>query len=265
MGGRASAPERVGHVPPQAPPLPPSIPPRAFRNRGLFSEKRQQRVTVVVLGDVGRSPRMQYHAMSLASHKVRVSMVGYTGERCIHAVEHNPRVTLHRFDPPLSRGRVSRRLKRSAYVVFAVAKALALTTRLLYELIYKVPRPDVIIVQNPPSLPGLACVWLACWVRGCTMVLDWHNLGFTMFGRGPRHPLVWVTRKAEGFFGRQAGVNIAVSHAMRNWVSCLWGKTRVGGRGEGRGSDCLERTAIRFPWHTFSPRGWVFGHELGKP
>lgn len=228
MGARASAPECVGHAPPQAPPLPPMTPPRPLRNtwrRGVSAREKpgqqQQRVAVVVLGDVGRSPRMQYHAMSLASHKVRVSVVGYTGERCINAIENNPRVTFHRFDPPLSRGRVSRRLKRSAYVVFAVAKALALTVRLLYELIVKVPRQDAIIVQNPPSLPGLACVWLACCVHRCTMVLDWHNLGFTMFGRGPWHPLVWVTRKAEGFFGRQAGINIAVSHAMRDWVSCM--------------------------------------------
>jgi beta-1,4-mannosyltransferase len=37
-------------------------------------------VQVVVLGDIGRSPRMQYHAISLAKHGARVDIVGYNGE-----------------------------------------------------------------------------------------------------------------------------------------------------------------------------------------
>lgn len=36
-------------------------------------------VQVLVLGDIGRSPRMQYHAMSIAKHGGRVDLVGYQG------------------------------------------------------------------------------------------------------------------------------------------------------------------------------------------
>jgi len=36
-------------------------------------------VQVLVLGDIGRSPRMQYHAMSIARHGGRVDVVGYSG------------------------------------------------------------------------------------------------------------------------------------------------------------------------------------------
>ena len=43
---------------------------------------------VLVLGDVGRSPRMQYHALSLAKHMPRVYLIGYRGERCVPAVRH---------------------------------------------------------------------------------------------------------------------------------------------------------------------------------
>lgn len=39
----------------------------------------RDRVTVVVVGDIGRSPRMQYHALSLARHGVEVQLVGYHG------------------------------------------------------------------------------------------------------------------------------------------------------------------------------------------
>lgn len=37
-------------------------------------------VQVLVLGDIGRSPRMQYHAMSIAKHGGRVHLIGYDGE-----------------------------------------------------------------------------------------------------------------------------------------------------------------------------------------
>lgn len=36
-------------------------------------------VQIVVLGDVGRSPRMQYHASSVAQHRGTVEIVGYIG------------------------------------------------------------------------------------------------------------------------------------------------------------------------------------------
>jgi len=53
-------------------------------------------VVVIVLGDLGRSPRMQYHALSLLQHGHDVSLVGYTGEKLIPALleytdhHHNP-------------------------------------------------------------------------------------------------------------------------------------------------------------------------------
>ena len=37
------------------------------------------RVGVVVLGDLGRSPRMQYHVQSLVSHGYLVDFIGYQG------------------------------------------------------------------------------------------------------------------------------------------------------------------------------------------
>jgi beta-1,4-mannosyltransferase len=36
-------------------------------------------VQVVVLGDIGRSPRMQYHSASIIQHGGRVELVGYFG------------------------------------------------------------------------------------------------------------------------------------------------------------------------------------------
>lgn len=37
-------------------------------------------VHVLVLGDIGRSPRMMYHALSIAKHGGKVNLIGYLGE-----------------------------------------------------------------------------------------------------------------------------------------------------------------------------------------
>ena len=37
------------------------------------------RYQVLVLGDIGRSPRMQYHALSMGKHGKVVDLVGYLG------------------------------------------------------------------------------------------------------------------------------------------------------------------------------------------
>ena len=38
------------------------------------------RFQIVVLGDIGRSPRMQYHAISISKHGGLVDLIGYKGE-----------------------------------------------------------------------------------------------------------------------------------------------------------------------------------------
>lgn len=50
---------------------------RALRRRDAGTERR---VCVLVLGDIGRSPRMQYHALSLSKHGYTVTFVGYLGK-----------------------------------------------------------------------------------------------------------------------------------------------------------------------------------------
>ena len=45
----------------------------------LLRYKKSNKVNVVVLGDIGRSPRMQYHSISLAKHGYSVEIIGYGG------------------------------------------------------------------------------------------------------------------------------------------------------------------------------------------
>lgn len=51
-------------------------PPRTARDD---TSKPKTTVQILVLGDIGRSPRMQYHALSIAKNGGRVDIIGYHG------------------------------------------------------------------------------------------------------------------------------------------------------------------------------------------
>lgn len=48
--------------------------------------KPRPSVQILVLGDIGRSPRMQYHALSIARHGGQVVIIGYKGENCPNVI-----------------------------------------------------------------------------------------------------------------------------------------------------------------------------------
>lgn len=41
-----------------------------------------EHIQILVLGDIGRSPRMQYHAISIAKSGKKVDIVGFKGLKC---------------------------------------------------------------------------------------------------------------------------------------------------------------------------------------
>ena len=61
------------------------------------------RVTTVVLGDLGRSPRMQYHAEALAAHEVDVDVVACGGSAVHPETRIHPRITCHLLPPTRER------------------------------------------------------------------------------------------------------------------------------------------------------------------
>jgi hypothetical protein len=65
----------------------------------METHQLQKHVVVAVLGDVGRSPRMQYHANSFAGFENvgRVTLLGYEGEECMSIVSENPVISHKRF------------------------------------------------------------------------------------------------------------------------------------------------------------------------
>ena len=57
--------------------------------------KSGNNVCVLVLGDIGRSPRMQYHAISFAREGFTVDVIGYPGSSPIREISENARIQIH--------------------------------------------------------------------------------------------------------------------------------------------------------------------------
>ncbi|EGB10232.1 hypothetical protein AURANDRAFT_23258 [Aureococcus anophagefferens] len=136
---------------------------------------------VVVAGDVGRSPRMQYHALSLAEHGYAVTLVGYAGELCCEAVVAEGRIREVRVGavelPAWLPGLVARALKLALLVArLGLAVRAARRGR----------RAAVVLCQTPPAIPSLAVCWFWARVDGARVVGDWHNLGFSVVEDGAR-------------------------------------------------------------------------------
>jgi beta-1,4-mannosyltransferase len=178
------------------------------------------RTTIVVLGDLGRSPRMQYHALASAAHG-EVDLIGLEGAPPLPEVANHPRVRVHRL-PDRSFGR-RHEGGTSRYVWMSAARAAAHASRLLSVLL-RVPRPDLVLVQSPPAVPTHAVSWVAARLRGSRLVVDWHNLAHTLLAvrLGDRHRAVRAVARSERRWARRADGHLAVSAALASWLRREW-------------------------------------------
>ena len=155
-------------------------------------------VVVIVLGDLGRSPRMQYHALSLLQEGHDVTLVGYHGEELIPDLrlylahnddeaqpddsEHSPTQQHHasfHVDPLGNSLSVSGRSlpagptlhvvrftvptppSACGRVFYFLWRILTLALWTTWALVARIPQSvDAVLVQNPPALPLLLVAWL---------------------------------------------------------------------------------------------------------
>ncbi|ORX94756.1 beta-1,4-mannosyltransferas-like protein [Clohesyomyces aquaticus] len=175
--------------------------------------RRRRTIQVVVLGDIGRSPRMQYHAISLAKHGARVFLIGYKESEIHPDVLSSPRIKIVALNPAPTFLRSSSKLM---FPILAPLKALWQAQDLYRALGYGTPPPRWVLVQNPPSIPTLAIAALVCWFRQTELVIDWHNFGYSILAMklGARHPLVRISALYENVCARLASGHFTVTHAM---------------------------------------------------
>ena len=188
-----------------------------------MSTERSRRVAVVVLGDLGRSPRMQYHALALAESGVDVDVVAYDGTPPLAALREQPRVRLHLLPP--SRSRQQDDLPSALIAALMALRVCKQSLQLLWMLGLRLPKPDFILAQNPPAIPTLLIALIAARVRSARLVIDWHNFGFSMLALRfkPENPLVRLARWYEQTLGRHGDRHICVSRAMSLELAAQWG------------------------------------------
>jgi beta-1,4-mannosyltransferase len=176
------------------------------------------RTAVIVIGDLGRSPRMQYHAVSLAAAGSDVDLIGLEGAPTVPAVSGNARIRCHRLPDRAFAGRATGGVRR--FVWGSALRAVGQAARLFWTLM-RIPKPDVILVQNPPAVPSLSIAWLAARVRGARFVIDWHNLSHTIAAVkvGEGHRAVKSLARGERRWAKRADGHLAVSQAMRDWLA----------------------------------------------
>ncbi|KAH7921252.1 glycosyltransferase family 33 protein [Leucogyrophana mollusca] len=189
----------------------------------IFTRKRHpalRSVAILVLGDVGRSPRMMYHAESFAKIEFDTYLIGYRGSKPIPSLASLPHVNFcYLPDPPSFVANIP-------FILAAPIKIAYQIITILHTLLLEVPHPpEFILVQNPPSIPTLALVWLVGLLRGSKVIIDWHNLGYSILALklGKLHPFVRIAKLFEITFGSSAYAHLFVTQAMRDHLVDQWG------------------------------------------
>lgn len=151
------------------------------------------RFLVLVLGDLNRSPRMLYHAESLEGD---VHLVGYNRVVTNVQVHSIPQV---RFKP---------------WILSTILRILLECFWLMY-LLLKI-KPDYIIVQNPPSYSALMAVKTLRLQK--KLVVDWHNLGYTILSLTKPKTICFFAQKLEMYLCFEAKMHLFVSKMLMDNV-----------------------------------------------
>ncbi len=161
---------------------------------------------------------MQYHAVSLASAGADVDLIGLEGSEVIPGVGSNPRIAVHRLPDRAFAGRYKGGVRR--FVYGSLARGIGQGWR-LFRVLMRIPKPDVMLVQNPPAFPSLFVTWMASRLRGARFVIDWHNLSHTIAAVkvGEHHHAVKAIARSERRWAKRAGAHLAVSTALSDWLS----------------------------------------------
>lgn len=115
-------------------------PPPKATSSGSIDEPKIS-VQVLVLGDIGRSPRMQYHAMSIAKHGGRVDVIGYEESALHPGLVGNPLINVVPLPTP------PRFLRKLPFVVAGPAKVVWQICSLLSTLSYSTKPARWLLVQ----------------------------------------------------------------------------------------------------------------------
>ena len=180
-------------------------------------------VSVLVLGDLGHSPRMQNHVTCLVALGIQVDFIGYLESGLPSQIGDSKFVKIRPLMPlPKTINKLPRTLRYLAKFTFQ-------TFQLLLVLLCKVPKTRYLLVQSPPAIPTLLVALVTSYLRGTKLCVDWHNYGYTLMALqlGETHPIVRIARIYEQSLAKGIQHNFCVTQAMRNDLNLFWGVSAV--------------------------------------
>jgi beta-1,4-mannosyltransferase len=162
---------------------------------------------------------MRYHAAALAGEGHAVDLIGYaTGHPAVADGGAGVRVR------PLSAPPLAGRRGGRARLLFQVLwRSLLQPLELMFALC-RGRRPELILVQVPPSLPSLLVVAAVGRLRGSRTVADWHNFGWSLVAldAGAGGSIVRAAAWYERTAARLLDAHLCVSRAMHSVLTRDW-------------------------------------------
>ncbi|XP_063696626.1 chitobiosyldiphosphodolichol beta-mannosyltransferase isoform X2 [Culicoides brevitarsis] len=176
----------------------------------MVNEKKKI-ATVVVLGDIGRSPRMSYHVSSLLEHEFYVNIVGYLDSTPINEIINNSEVNIEKLRPvpETSLSPVF------TYVWKTFWMFITLSCSLFKCVVLR--KSHILICQNPPGVPALLVCYFMCLFGRTRFIIDFHNYTYSILSlkNEPETFFVKMAKFIETSIGRLSDINFCVSNAMK--------------------------------------------------
>ncbi|WWC90894.1 uncharacterized protein L201_005831 [Kwoniella dendrophila CBS 6074] len=189
--------------------------------RTTFRPSKRNTATILVLGDIGRSPRMMYHASSLSKHHIETWLIGYGETTPISGLISNENKNVHilsLIEPPRILGKLPWIFRAPIRIIYQIYS-------IIYLIIWETPiNTEYLIVQNPPSIPTLAIAQFIGMNTGSKLIIDWHNTGYSILAMrlGIKSPIVKLARWIEKYFGQSAYAHLFVTEALREYLVKEW-------------------------------------------
>jgi beta-1,4-mannosyltransferase len=178
---------------------------------------RRQSAAILVLGDLNRSPRMLNHCKAISQNMQEIdeiNLIGFWGGDLRSDIALDRKIKVH-YIPE----KINNYLKKLPKILFLLSALIRITLQiffLFYILLFKISRPEFLILQNPPGIPAMYICAVVCFLRRCKFIIDWHNYGYTILQVNGRNKIISLVAKIyEKIYGKCSDLNFCVSEAMK--------------------------------------------------
>jgi len=172
---------------------------------------------ILVLGDLNRSPRMLNHSKAISDLLTdinEVSLIGFNGGCLRSDISNDNKIKTYYISDTINH--IVKKLPRFLFILSALLKIIFQMISLVWILMFKIPRPKFLILQNPPGIPAIYICSIICFMRRTTFIIDWHNYGYTILDVNKRNKIiVYIAKLYEKFYGKCSKINFCVSDKMK--------------------------------------------------